>query len=114
MTLSDLWPLLTIIVPIVVLYFGYIQQLRIRVAVLEETVKNQQTIIENQQKRMDSHSKKQDDILDIVTDLKVEMVKQIGKMTSELGTISADVKNINRMFAVHDDGISFNRKKTEP
>jgi len=42
MNLTDLWPLLTIIVPIVVLYFGYIQQLRIRVAVLEKTVENQQ------------------------------------------------------------------------
>lgn len=114
MTLSDLWPLLTIIVPIVVLYFGYIQQLRIRVAVLEKTVENQKQIIDNQQKRMDSHSKKQDEILNLVTDLKLEMVKQISNMTSELGTISADVKNINRMFAVNDNGISFNRKKPEP
>lgn len=113
MNLTDLWPVLSIVVPIVVLYFGYIQQLRIRVAVLEETVKNQQLIIDNQQKRMDSHSKKQDDILDLVTDLKVEMVKQISKMTSELGTISADVKSINRMFAVNDDGFSFSNHKKQ-
>ena len=113
MNLTDLWPVLSIVVPIVVLYFGYIQQLRIRVAVLEETVKNQQLIIDNQQKRMDSHSKKQDDILDLVTDLKVEMVKQISKMTSELGTISADVKNINRMFAVNGDGFSFSNHKKQ-
>jgi hypothetical protein len=113
MNLTDLWPLLTIIVPIVVLYFGYIQQLRIRVAVLEETVKNQQIVIDNQQKRMDSHSKKQDDILDLVTDLKLEMVKQISQMTSELGTISADVKNINRMFAVDDNGFSFSNHKKQ-
>jgi hypothetical protein len=113
MNLTDLWPLLSIVVPIVVLYFGYIQQLRIRVAVLEETVKNQQIVIDNQQKRMDSHSKKQDDILDLVTDLKVEMVKQISQMTSELGTISADVKNINRMFAVDDNGFSFSNHKEQ-
>jgi hypothetical protein len=113
MNLTDLWPLLSIVVPIVVLYFGYIQQLRIRVAVLEETVKNQQIVIDNQQKRMDSHSKKQDDILDLVTDLKVEMVKQISQMTSELGTISADVKNINRMFAVDDNGFSFSNHKKQ-
>jgi hypothetical protein len=113
MNLTDLWPVLSIVVPIVVLYFGYIQQLRIRVAVLEETVKNQQIVIDNQQKRMDSHSKKQDDILDLVTDLKVEMVKQISQMTSELGTISADVKNINRMFAVDDNGFSFSNHKKQ-
>ena len=113
MNLTDLWPFLSIVVPIVVLYFGYIQQLRIRVAVLEETVKNQQIVIDNQQKRMDSHSKKQDDILDLVTDLKVEMVKQISQMTSELGTISADVKNINRMFAVDDNGFSFSNHKKQ-
>ena len=98
MNISDIWPVITVIVPIVVLYFGYIQQLRIRVAVLEETVKNQQLVIDNQQKRMDSHSKKQDDILNLVTEIKLEMVKQISQMTAELGTISADVKNINRMF----------------
>lgn len=113
MNLTDLWPVLSIVVPIVVLYFGYIQQLRIRVAVLEETVKNQQIVIDNQQKRMDSHSKKQDDILDLVTDLKLEMVKQISQMTSELGTISADVKNINRMFAVDDNGFSFSNHKKQ-
>lgn len=113
MNLTDLWPVLSIVVPIVVLYFGYIQQLRIRVAVLEETVKNQQIVIDNQQKRMDSHSKKQDDILDLVTELKLEMVKQISQMTSELGTISADVKNINRMFAVNDNGFSFSNHKKQ-
>ena len=111
MNLTDLWPLLTIIVPIVVLYFGYIQQLRIRVAVLEKTVENQQQIIDNQQKRMDSHSKKQDDVLDLVTDLKVEMVKQISQMTAELGTISADVKNINRMFGIGGNGSQYNKHK---
>jgi hypothetical protein len=111
MNLTDLWPVLSIVVPIVVLYFGYIQQLRIRVAVLEKTVENQQLIIDNQQKRMDSHSKKQDDILDLVTDLKVEMVKQISQMTAELGTISADVKNINRMFGTDGNGSQFNKHK---
>ena len=111
MNLTDLWPVLSIVVPIVVLYFGYIQQLRIRVAVLEETVKNQYIVIDNQQKRMDSHSKKLDDILDLVTDLKVEMVKQISKMTAELGTISADVKNINRMFGTDSNGSQFNKHK---
>lgn len=108
--LNDIWPLISIIVPIVVLYFGYIQQLRIRVAVLEETVKNQQTIIDSQQKRMDSHSKKQDEILELISDLKLEVVKSIGKMSAELGTISADVKNLNRMFSVAENGGTYTHK----
>lgn len=115
--ISEIWPALTIIVPIVVLYFGYIQQLRIRVAVLEESSKNQQQSIselqkrldgttEALQKRLDSHSKKQDEFVDLINDLKLEMVKQISGMSSELNTIATDVRSINRMFRADDEGIT--------
>lgn len=111
MNITDLWPVLSIVVPIVVLYFGYIQQLRIRVAVLEKTVENQQLVIENQQKRMDNHSKKQDAILDAITNLKVEIVKQmaatekqVNSIKTEQITIAADVKNINRTLSIIEKG----------
>lgn len=118
--ISDIWPALTIIVPIVVLYFGYIQQLRIRVAVLEESSKNQlQQIAELQkrldgttdalQKRLDSHSKKQDEFVDLINDLRLEMVKQISGVSSELNTIATDVRSINRMFRADDEGITIKR-----
>lgn len=103
MGISDIWPVVTVIVPIVVLYFGYIQQLRIRVAVLEKTVENQQQVIESQQKRMDSHSKKQDEILNLITDLKLEMLKQNSNLSNELSIVAADVKNLARALSVSDN-----------
>lgn len=102
--LSDFWPALTIIVPIVVLYFGYIQQLRIRVAVLEETTRNQQILIEKMQQRMDSHSKKQDEILSAISSLKVDIVKELGAVTNEQSIMAADIKSINRTLSIIDKG----------
>lgn len=61
--------------------------------------------IEKIQQRQDSHSKKQDDIVNLFTEFKVDMIKMIGDMTSELSVIGNEVKNINRSFEVFDDGI---------
>ena len=61
--------------------------------------------IDKIQQRQDSHSKKQDDIVNLFTEFKVEMIKLIGDMTSELSVIGNEVKNINRSFEVFDDGI---------
>ena len=62
-------------------------------------------LIEKIQQRQDSHSKKQDDIVNLFTEFKVDMIKMIGDMTSELSVIGNEVKNINRSFEVFDDGI---------
>ena len=69
-------------------------------------------LIDKMQQRQDSHSKKQDDLVNLITELKVEMLKQIGDMTSELSAIGTEVKNINRSFEVFDDGIKRRKKKT--
>lgn len=65
-----------------------------------------QKTIEKIQQRQDNHSKKQDDIVNLFTEFKVEMIKLIGDMTSELSVIGNEVKNINRSFGVFDDGIA--------
>ena len=62
-------------------------------------------MIEKIQQRQDNHSKKQDDLVNLFTEFKVEMIKLIGDMTSELSVIGNEVKNINRSFEVFDDGI---------
>jgi len=111
MNITDLWPVLSIVVPIVVLYFGYIQQLRIRVAVLEKTVENQQLVIENQQKRMDNHSKKQDEMLNLLSDMKLEMVKQNSHLSNELGIVATEVKNLVSALHVSDTSISIHPNK---
>lgn len=63
-------------------------------------------MIEKIQQRQDNHSKKQDDLVNLFTEFKVEMIKLIGDMTSELSVIGNEVKNINRSFAVFDDGVA--------
>lgn len=62
-------------------------------------------MIEKIQQRQDNHSKKQDDLVNLFTEFKVEMIKLIGDMTSELSVIGNEVKNINRSFEVFDNGI---------
>lgn len=103
--MTDLWPfLLTAFIGAIGWQWRENYSLKVRVAVLETTVENLQTTLESIQKRQDSHSKKQDDILNLVQEIKVEMVKQIGAMSSEIEVISADVKNINRVLSIDDGG----------
>lgn len=135
----DIWPsVLTTVLGLVVIYIKYIHQLRtdvaelkgycdlykqqseessksadalkVDVAVLQKTVEEQQKTLENMAKRMDSHSKKQDAILETVTELKVELVKSIGNMSTELGSLASDMKNLNRVLTVYDNTITFNKQ----
>ena len=72
---------------------------------LEEKVKH----LEN---RQDSHSKKNDEVIDLITEFKIEMAEKIGDMSIKMGKISADVEIINNTIAVFDSGVvSKNKKK---
>ena len=118
----DIWPyLITALLAVIGWLFRQLLSLKEQIKTLEKTVEGVQTqvnktiesivkTIENIQKRQDSHSKKQDEIVNLITELKVEVVRQIGNMTTELGVLSADVKNINRVLSVNDDGIKFKTK----
>lgn len=105
--ISEIWPyLLTASIPTIGLYIGYIHQLRTKMAVVEETLETLQRNQDNMQKRMDNHSKKQDDILNAISTLKVEIVKQlattekhINTITTEQAVIAAEVKNINQTLS---------------
>ena len=100
---SELWPsLVGAIIAAVALYTGYIRKLIVDVAVLTKTVDDQQKLIDNMTKRLDNHSKKQDEIFDALTDMKVEMLKQIGTMSTNIGTLASDVKNLSNMIAYND------------
>ena len=99
----DLWPsLVGALLAAIGLYAGYIRKLIVDVAVLSKTVEDQQKLIDSMTKRLDSHSKKQDEIFDALTDMKVEMLKQIGTMSTNIGALSSDVKNLNNMLAIND------------
>ena len=60
--------------------------------------------IDSIQKRQDSHSKKQDEILTLITDFKLEVVKQISEMAS-------DLKALNSTLEVYDDKAQLIKRK---
>lgn len=112
---TDIWPyLMPCLLGFIVWQWKENHGVKIRVAVLEKTIDDVQTnvkkdieniqkTIENMQKRQDSHSKKQDEILKLMTDMKLEIVR-------EVSTISTEVKAINRVLSINDEGIKFKKK----
>lgn len=105
--ITDLWPYL---IPALLAVVGWqwkeAHSLRLKVVVLEKTIEDIQKEIDSMKKRQDSHSKKQDEIVTLITDLKLEMVKQIGGLTTE-------VKSINRVLSITDDGVNGIKFKKE-
>ena len=100
--LADIWPsIFGALLTAIGLYAGYIRKLIVDVAVLQKEAENQQNIINNMTKRLDAHSKKQDEILDTLTEMRVELVKQIGQTNASIGTLSSDVKNLNNMLTTN-------------
>ena len=109
--MTDIWPfLVTAIIAVVGWQFreGYL--LKTKVAVMEksidalqDTIKavsdNTQRSIEHLQKRQDSHSKKQDDIMTLLTNFKVEVLREVGEMSSSVNVLAADVKNLSALIS---------------
>lgn len=60
-------------------------------------------MIDKIQQRQDSHSKKQDEILTLIGDFKLEVVKQMSEMAS-------DLKALNSTLAVYDDKAKLTKK----
>ena len=117
----------------VVLYIGFINKMRTQISVLEEKIKNLEDKCEKAtqemnhmthtnstleekvkhlESRQDSHSKKNDEVINLITEFKIEMAEKIGDMSIKMGKISADVEIINNTIAVFDAGVvSKNKKK---
>ena len=107
----EIWPyLLTALISAIGMYVGAIHKLKLEVAVLKKTVEDQQKSLDNIQKRQDSHSKKTDDILDTVNQMKLEVLKQMGAMNTNIGSLASDVKNLNNLLAISDMGIAVKRQ----
>lgn len=107
------------------LYVGFINNLRTEVRLLKEKIKtleekckavtdevNKQehlnTILEEKVKkiesRQESHSKKYDELLELINDIKLEMVKQFSRLTSE-------INGFNSMVEASDNGIRINKNQ---
>ena len=102
--------LFTALVGVVIAYARYVNTLKTRVAVMEKTIEDLLKTVEAMQKRLDSHSKKQDEIYNILTGMKVEMVKEMGQITASVSSLASDIKGLSNLLAITDVGISIKRQ----
>ena len=122
---TDIWPiLLGAVLSGVGLYIGFINNLRTDVRLLKEKIKQleekckavtdevnkqvqENTILKEKvgkiESRQESHSKKYDELLELINDIKLEMVKQFGRLTSE-------INGFNAMVEAADQGVKINKK----
>ncbi len=101
--LSQIWPpLLGALLTAIGLYAGYIRKLIVDVAVLNKEVENQQNTIDNMAKRLDAHSKKQDEVLSALNQMKIELVEKIGQMNIGIATLTSDINNLKSTLSVSD------------
>ena len=108
--MTDIWPfLVTAILAAIGWQFRESYLLKTKVAVLERTIENILKTIEGIQHRQDSHSKKQDDIMELLTDFKMEMLKEVGNMSSNVSGLASDVKNLSNLISITDVGIKVDR-----
>ena len=104
--ISNLQPILTTaLVGVIIAYARYVNTLKTRVAVLEKTIENLLSTVDSMQKRLDSHSKKQDEIYNTLTGMKVDMVKEMGMITASVSSLASDIKGLSNLLAVSDMGI---------
>ena len=113
------------IIASIVMYVGFINNLRSDVRLLKDNVQDLKnkckdvtdkmeeqvhlnTVLEEKVKRIenrqDSHSKKYDELMSTINELKIEMVKQFSRLTSELNAF-------NSMVEASDKGVSIIKNK---
>lgn len=122
--MTDIWPyLIPAIMAVVGWQFRESYLLKTKVAVMEKsidgikdsmksTTDNIQKSIEHLQNRQDSHSKKQDAVMELLTDFKMEMLKEVGTMSSNVSGLAADVKNLSNLISITDVGIKVDNTTT--
>lgn len=124
---TDLWPiLLPTILAAVGLYIGFINRMRSQIAVLETKVSDLESecekatakmtemthtigILEEKVKRLemrqDSQSKKNDEVIKLINDFKLEITRQIGDVNKNIIKIQGEVEVINKTIAIFDGGV---------
>jgi predicted nucleic acid-binding Zn-ribbon protein len=106
----DIWPyLIPVLLGAVVWQWRENHALKIRVAVLENTVENLETTLVNIQKRQDSQSKKQDDILDRISAMESGVLKEVGSVKASISGLAADLNGLSRLILASDKGIKIER-----
>jgi len=132
MEITIIKELISAVVAALIMYIGFINTLRTKVAVLEDNVEElqekckeatekfedmahklavQEDKVKRLETRQDNHSKKNDDIINLITEFKMEIMERIGNVNVQMGKISSDVENINNTIAIFDSGIVSKKKK---
>lgn len=124
---TDLYPiLLPTILSAISLYIGFINKMRSQIAVLETKVSDLESecekatakmtemthtigILEEKVKRLemrqDSQSKKNDEVIKLINDFKLEILRQIGDVNKNIIKIQGEVEVINKTIAIFDGGV---------
>ena len=115
--MTDLWPyLVTALFAAVGWQFRESYLLKTKVAVMEKTIETLQSTmltttesikesITSIQNRLNSHSTKQDDMKNLLTDFKMEMLKEVGRMSANVSGLASDVKNLSNLISITDVGL---------
>ena len=115
--ITDLWPfLITALIGAVGWQFRESYLLKTKVAVMEKTIETLQSTmltttesikesITSIQNRLNSHSTKQDDMKNLLTDFKMEMLKEVGRMSANVSGLASDVKNLSNLISITDVGL---------
>lgn len=120
--MTEIWPmLLGAVLSAIGMYVGFINKMRSQIAVLEDNVADLQekckeitdksgsmAVLEDKVKRIesrqDSHSKKYDELMSTINELKLEMVKGFARLAS-------DINSFNSMVEASDKGVVINTNK---
>jgi chromosome segregation ATPase len=124
---TDLYPiLLPTILSAISLYIGFINKMRSQIAVLETKVGDLESECEKatakmtemthtigileekvkrQEMRQDSQSKKNDEVIKLINDFKLEITRQIGDVNKNIIKIQGEVEVINKTIAIFDGGV---------
>lgn len=114
--LSDLQSvIMTAFVGVIIAYARYVHNLKERVAVMEQTIDDlKQTMeqtketlekeIDTIKKRQDSHSRKQDDILNRISSMEKEVLKEMGAMGATISSMGSELKGLSNMLLLFDGG----------
>lgn len=121
--MTDIWPyLMPPIFALIGWIFREIYQLKTRMVVLEKSSsaleEKMQTDIDNitktidaVQRRQDSHSKKQDAILDRISNMEKEVLGRMSDITITMTSLAGDLKSLTNLIAISDAGIKIKREK---
>jgi len=48
--------------------------------------------------------------MDLLTDFKMEMLREVGNMSSNVSGLASDVKNLSHLISITDMGVAFDKR----